>query len=106
MFERIKKKAIAKSRPNIDIILRNLVPICQALEAEIEANGGNPVTSGPAFDQLLQQRKELFFQLNGPMSMDDVRAYVEPLLARQSTPNGVRLAVESTIEEQEELLRS
>ena len=42
-----KRKAVEKSQSNIDIILNNLVPICEHLHEEIRASGGAPVTLPP-----------------------------------------------------------
>lgn len=102
----LKKKSIEKQQANISIILNNLVPICAELDRLIELSG-RPVTEGEDFLLLQSQRRELRFQLNGPMEMMEVRQYVEPFLVADGVPESVRLAVESVIDQyQEETGRS
>lgn len=98
MLEWLKKKAIAKSKSNIETVLNNLAFVCAKLEVEM-ANTGQPVNSGPTYDLLIQQRQELLFQLNGPMTPAELRAYVEPFLAHPGAPRTLRLAVEATIDQ-------
>jgi hypothetical protein len=101
MLNWLKGKAVAKEKSNIDIILGNLVPICARISAEIAANGDRPLSSGPLYELMMKQRVELYFQLNGPMTVNEVRAHVEPFLSRADVPAGVRMAVEATIDEYE-----
>ena len=98
MLKWLKKKSVEKQQKNISIILRNLVPLCAELDRLIGATGA-PVTDGQAFTQMQGQRRELMFQLHGPMEMAEVRQYVEPFLGAEGVPHSVRLAVESIIDQ-------
>jgi hypothetical protein len=97
----LTKKATEKSKSNIDEIINNFVLLIPVMEREIAENGGEPLTSGAVHDMLLKQRHDLFFQLSGPMSMDEVRAHVEPFLAKSTTHRLVRVVVEDTIKQYE-----
>jgi len=96
MLTWLKKKSIAKSKENIDTILRNLVPLCAELESQIVATG-DMVTSGQAYQLMMGQREELRTQLAGLMEPHEVMEYVQSFLNQDGVPNGVRLAVEATI---------
>lgn len=51
MLEWIKKKAVAKSQRNIDIVLKSLISVCEELDKQIAEHGGR-ITSGPAYELL------------------------------------------------------
>ena len=101
MLEALKEKSYAKQKANLSTILVNLAHLCPILDAEIEAQGGAPVSSGRAYEAMQGQRRSLDFELNGPMTMDEVREFVQPFLDREDVSHSVSLAVHSTIDQHE-----
>ncbi|MCB9833579.1 MAG: hypothetical protein H6807_14005 [Planctomycetes bacterium] len=99
MLEWLKRKAIAKQKSNIAIILGNLVPICSSLDEEIKRTGA-PVRAGAMFELLQKQRAELQFQLNGPMSMAEVRSYLQEFIQeKRLQSDSLRLAAVSVVDQ-------
>ena len=95
----LKAKSVKKTQSNIDIILNNLVMVCGKLDQEILDTGAG-VSSGPNYELLMIQRRELVTQMSiGYLTPADVREYVEPFLSRDTTPHSVRLTVEATIDQ-------
>ena len=79
----LKSKSIKKTQSNIDVILNNLVMVCGKLDREIVETGGG-VRSGPNYELLMSQRRELVTQISiGFLTPADVREYVEPFLAME-----------------------
>lgn len=101
MLESLKEASYAKQKANITTVLLNLQHVCPTIDAEIESRGGAPVSSGAAYDEMQKQRRSLNFQLNGPMTMDEVREFVQPFLDQPEVGISVSLATHSVIDNYE-----
>jgi len=92
MFKWLKEKSRQKSAKNIEEILIQLINVAAEADQRIIASGGATNADDMAAVKNLQQ--QLYFELNGPLELDEVRAaFIDPIVSSEELSEGTKLAV-------------